>query len=251
MPNNNRNAGQVLSDILEYFPAIKIISLKHRTDRRQRIVRQLQELGIDMKRYGITFFDALKFSDAAGFPTNGVRGCYNSHLKLVRECAESGKPALIMEDDAFFQPNALFRVQNIGELIRTQKWDIIYFGGYVDASNLPQIKSPLTPFSGPIIGSHCVGYNPKAAERFAEYLEGRLDRECGHPDGGRTHFDAANNDYRHTHSDVVTLLGTPNLSTQFASRTDLGMQKWFDNAPVLWPFVERLRTLKQSFQATN
>ncbi len=240
-----------MQDILQHFHSIKIISLKHRTDRRQRIATQLHDLGIDMKRFGITFFDALKFKDAAGFPTNGVRGCYNSHLKLVRECAESGKPALIMEDDAFFQPKALFRVQNIGELIRTQKWDIIYFGGYVDASKLPQITSPLTPFSGPIIGSHCVGYNPEAAARFAEYLEDRLSRECGHPDGGRTHFDAANNDYRRNHSDVVTLLGTPNLSTQFASRTDLGMQKWFDGAPVLWPIVEKLRTLKQNLQATN
>ncbi len=251
MAKSNREAGNVLSDILDYFPAIKIISLKHRTDRRQRIARQLQDLGIDMKRFGITFFDALKFSDAAGFQTNGIRGCYNSHLKLVRECADSGKPALILEDDAFFQPKALFRVQNIGEQIASQKWDIIYFGGYVDASKLPQITAPLTPYSGPIIGSHCVGYRPEAAERFADYMEDCLSRECGHPEGGRTHFDAANNDYRRKNADVVTLLGTPNLATQFASRTDLGTQKWFDNAPVLWSFVERVRALKQSLQAAG
>ena len=86
MAANAQDAGRVLDEILQHFASIKIISLKHRTDRRQRIAKQFSDLGIDMKRYGITFFDALKFSDAGGFPTNGVRGCYNSHLKLIREC---------------------------------------------------------------------------------------------------------------------------------------------------------------------
>jgi glycosyl transferase, family 25 len=251
MAANAQNAGRVLDEILQHFASIKIISLKHRTDRRQRIAKQFSDLGIDMKRYGITFFDALKFSDAGGFPTNGVRGCYNSHLKLIRECADSGRSALVMEDDAFFQAKALNRVKGIGQLIAERRWDFIYFGGYVDATQLPQIVSPLTSFRGQIIGSHCVGYKPDAAARFAEHLEDRLARECGHPDGGRTHFDAANNDYRFKNANLVTLLGTPNLSTQFASRTDLGMQKWFDSSPVLWPFVERLRTLKQTLQASN
>ncbi len=240
-----------MHDILQHFPSIKIISLKHRTDRRQRIAKQFDDLGIDMKRYGITFFDALKFKDAGGFPTNGVRGCYNSHLKLIRECADSSRPALIMEDDAFFQAKALNRVSGIGQLITERRWDFIYFGGYVDATKLPPIASPLTSFRGAIIGSHCVGYQPEAAARFADYLEDRLTRECGHPDGGRTHFDAANNDYRHKYAQVTTLLGTPNLSTQFASRTDLGTQKWFDSTPILWPVVERMRMLKQTLQASN
>jgi hypothetical protein len=248
MAAQRQDAGRVLEEIVAHFPVIRIISLKHRTDRRTRIASQLNDFGIDMARHGIKFSDALRFNDAAGFPTNGVRGCFNSHLKLVRECADSGKPYLILEDDAFFQPKALNRVQGIGEMIEAQPWDFIYFGGYVDATQLPPIISPLTPFRGAIIGSHCVGYKPEAAGRFATYLERCLTRERGHPEGGRTHFDAANNDYRRKHDDVITLLGTPNLATQFASRTDLGMQKWFDRAPVLWPLIERARHLKQALQ---
>ncbi len=248
MAAHRLDAGRVLSAILRQFSSVRIISLKHRQDRRQRIASQLSDLGIDMAGYGITFFDALKYNDAGGFPTNGVRGCFNSHLKLIRECADSGKPALIMEDDAFFQIKALNRVNGIGTLVEERAWDFIYFGGHVDATQLPVIASPLTPFRGEIIGSHCVGYTPEAAARFADYLEQCLTRETGHPDGGRTHFDAANNDYRRKNEDVITLLGTPNLSTQFASRTDLGMQKWFDRAAILQPFIERARFVKQALQ---
>lgn len=35
----------------------------------------------------------------------GERGCCASHLQAWRQCAKSGKPLLVLEDDAVILPN--------------------------------------------------------------------------------------------------------------------------------------------------
>lgn len=96
-------------------PEIIVISLKRATERRQSIERQFDELGLSF-----TFFDAVdgkqghelfsrydpeKARRIGEIPLNpGHLGCYASHFLVWERCAESGKPLIVLEDDAMIFP---------------------------------------------------------------------------------------------------------------------------------------------------
>ena len=231
----------ILKDVLRQFRSIDIISLKNRTDRRNRVSRQFEKLDIDMSDLGIRFFDACQFEEADGFPNKGVRGCFNSHLALLRKCARSGDPALMMEDDIFFQPEALMQVEALAAKIKSLAWDIIYFGTTTPST---PTQSGFAHYRTTIDGSHCRAIKPQIAARLASYMQERLKRPYGDPKGGKGHMDAAINDFRRLNPSVKTFLVNPNIALQFASRTDLGAEKWWDRLAMLRPAVEFGRQLK-------
>jgi hypothetical protein len=201
----------------------------------------LSSLGLDRASAGIRVFAAAQFAEPAGFPSIGVRGCYMSHLTLIEHCAQSGKSAMIFEDDVHFNLDGLERSPSLAEQVANQHWDIIYFGNVL---TLVPGSVALELFTGELPCLHWYGISPSFAARLAPYLRDSLKRETGHPEGGRIHVDGAINDFRRKNPDVVALRCNPSLAGQFASRTDLGMEKWFDNVPVVRDLVERVRSLK-------
>lgn len=92
-------------------PEIVVISLKRATERRESIERQLAEIDLPF-----TFFDAVdgkqghelfthydpdKARRIGEIPlTPGHLGCYASHFLVWQRCVESGKPMIVLEDDA-------------------------------------------------------------------------------------------------------------------------------------------------------
>src|ERR1700759_1624099 len=85
------------------FDAIYINNLASRPDRRAQMRSQLRRVGLDPDAPPVTFFDAVRPDTAAGFPTLGARGCFLSHLGVLRDAHAAGhRRILVLEDDLNF-----------------------------------------------------------------------------------------------------------------------------------------------------
>jgi len=238
MGQNPHDAGITVAAVLRQFPFMRIISLKSRADRRERVNRQFAALGIDMAQHGLRYFDAIRFDGAGDFPTIGARGCFESHLLVLEDCARLNQPALVLEDDIKFEMDRWAALPSLPGLIASQSWDMLYFG-YGNA--IPGTEQPLRPWYGPVMTTHAYAVKPEAARRIVSYLQACKRRPPGDPVGGPMHVDGAFTMFRAQNPDFRTLVAAPQLITQFSSRSDLGTEKWWDRSRLLQPFIERLR----------
>lgn len=99
------------------------INLDHRTDRKEHVEKQLQNVGIHAER-----FNAIKMQ-------NGAVGCSMSHLKILQDAHAKKLPhVLIMEDDISFLDPELFKTQlNTFLEKHGNAWDVILLAG----NNMP------------------------------------------------------------------------------------------------------------------
>src|SRR4051794_38102594 len=87
----------------EYFARGYVINLRERTDRRREIERELARLALPSG--WAEFLAAERPDSAAGFPSAGVRGCFLSHLAVLKDAHARGLPnVLVMEDDLTLSP---------------------------------------------------------------------------------------------------------------------------------------------------
>jgi len=108
-----------LDDIKNAF----YINLGHRTDRKEHVENQLNNIGITATR-----FNAIKME-------NGAVGCTISHLKILQEAQKNKlEHVLIVEDDITFLDPELFKTQiNKFFELHDNKWDVILLAG----NNMP------------------------------------------------------------------------------------------------------------------
>lgn len=235
-------AGESLRQLFDSFEDKYVISLASRPDRRKRVKDSLKLLGIDFEAAGIRWFDGLVFSEAAGFPGIGVRGCFNSHFALMRQCAANGRPMLVMEDDIDFDASTLADFRHAGTLTGRDDWDLVYLG-YLDPVSPPS-GNGLARYDGRTIGGHFYAVQPGFAAAMAEFMASCLTRPPGHPDGGPMYRDAAFNFYRQHNPDSDMWLATPSLAGQFSSRSDLSSKPaFYDRLPGLRRVAELGRQL--------
>lgn len=197
--------------LFDYFDAVRIINLAHRTDRRQQMLGELRRLGAqDDPR--VAFFDACRFDAAGSFTSVGARGVYHSHLAILEEAAAAGRSVLILEDDVDFTAAAREATLPAG-------WQIFYGGHYAATpDDLP---------NSDIIGAHCMGFRADVVPQLAAYVRGLLELEDHPPiDGAYVWFRRAN-------PQVVTSFAEPPLANQRPSRTDIAAQRFFDRWPGL------------------
>lgn len=232
---------QGLRDLLSRYEDKYVISLASRPDRRARVQREFAVLGVDMAAAGVSWFDGLRFDDAAGFPNAGVRGCFSSHLALLKRCADNGRPMLIMEDDIEFNRSAPDTWRQAS--LAADNWDIIYFG-YISPSDLTS-RAPLIEYDGTTIGAHFYAITPAYAAKMADFMDACQTRPPGDPLGGPMYRDGAFNHYRLHIGTARTLLAVPTLAHQFASRSDLAVApRFYDRVPALQPLSNLARKLK-------
>lgn len=207
--------------IFNHFDRIRVVSLPHRKDRRSEMLAQFARVGLhDDAR--IEFFDALSFPDPGPFLRRGSHGNFKSRIPLLREAGDAGESILIFEDDCDF------RVPQILEYELPAEWDIFY-GGYT-------ASEPEDPADSQIIGSHFMGFSPRAAKAAAEYLAAYLEpnfppdpraaSEPGFDPAIKPPIDGAFVWFRRSRPDLVTVFA--DLGYQRSSRTDVGAKKWFD-----------------------
>ncbi len=220
------------------FERIYVINLKTRTDRRAEMDVQLRRIGLGLNAEQVVLFEAVKPTDAAGFSSVGARGCFMSHLQLLREARLQGlRSVLILEDDLNFYRDFPLRFAPVAKFLATQEWGMFY-GSYT----LPQTQSPPQPPSAlpcrladPTLAigtSAMLAVNGTQLDALIRYLEAMLQRPPGDPSGGPMHIDGAYCWFRRAHPELATWLASTQLGYQRSSRTDVHALRWFDRNPV-------------------
>jgi glycosyl transferase, family 25 len=220
---------------------IVLVNLPYRADRRQEFASQLQGLGLSYDHPKVQVFAAIRPETAEGFPTIGTRGCFLSHLGILRKALADGwDRVLICEDDLDFADDALARLPGITARLAGSDWAMFY-GGYGDTVSGTEVAPGLVkldPASG-VSCTHFYAIRGPAIADLVRYLDSMLAREPGHPDGGPMHYDGALCWFRKAHPQHMTLAAVPPIGVQRPSRTDIHDLRWFDR----WPGFRSLTSL--------
>jgi glycosyl transferase, family 25 len=218
-------------------PPSFVINLEHRTDRRVAMQKQLSRIG-----WHAEFFPAIRPKDAADFPSIGARGCYLSHLSVLKNARDAGVQQLVvLEDDVNFTPEFAERWKFSMSALATQEWSIFYPGHPIE--DLPPDLSRISPDMA-VQCTHFMVINGPAISTVIGGLEKILSRPAGHPRGGPMHLDGAYSTLRAQNHALATYAYFPALGYQRPSRTDVGNLKWFDRVGMLTPIVDIARKLR-------
>jgi hypothetical protein len=226
-------AGQALVDS---FDSIRIINLVDRRDRRVEMAEQLARLGLGLDHPRIALFEACRFSEAGGFPTAGTRGCFQSHLDLLREAEALGlESILILEDDFNFHDEIETLLPAALAALGRGEWDIFHGSLLPDQYAASTSPIELIPSSADLCGCHFYALRGPAIGQAAAYLEAMTHRPAGqaHPDGDPMHYDGGLSHYRKRHPDIRTFVAFPDLGHQRLSRTDIHALPFYDRIPGL------------------
>ncbi len=231
---------------MSYFDAIYVINLPARTDRRKQMVDQFRKVGIDPDSAQVVFFDAIRPDDAGGFPTIGTRGCFLSHLGVLKAAQRAGhQRILVLEDDLNFSKDFGQRFEPLAAQLERKGWDFWYLGA-LSVTPPPSVDGALVelPPTSAVLGAHMFAVRAQVIAQLVPYLEAILRRQPGDPEGGPMHVDGAYGWYRRAHPEIRTLLATEALGYQRPSRTDIHALKWFDRLPVVAKLAGALRTAR-------
>lgn len=212
-----------------------VINLESRADRRAEMERQLKSVGWDAQ-----FSQSTRPEEAAGFPSIGARGCFLSHLQMLRRGATVGHHVLLMEDDLDFSPGFSDRWQKTIELLDHKNWSIFYAGhALTDLPNgLSTVDSAIA-----VQCAHFILFNRCVVHKVIDGLEKILNRQAGDPMGGPMHVDGAYSTIRKHHPSIETLIVSPPLGYQRPSRSDISDANWFDRISTLEPAVRTVRNI--------
>lgn len=236
-----------MNELLDCFQRIYIINLPSRTDRKREIQAQLTKIGLGLDHPQIELFAAIRPDQAGDFPSIGARGCFLSHLGVLKDAQRHGlEKILILEDDLDFSSDFLLRIPGILAELAQSGWGMFY-GGYrlpVAMNALLKIKLSIVPCEVAIQTTHFIGFQQPIIAMLVDYLERVLSRPGGDPEGGPMHVDGAYSWFRRQHPDVVTSIAIPELGHQRSSKTDIHELRWYDRWPVVRSLVAVLRQFK-------
>jgi hypothetical protein len=233
---------------LSGFDRIYVLNLPERADRRREIEVQLRRVGLSLATAPVRLFRAVRPPDAGSFPSIGARGCFMSHLGMLREAVDDGLGSvLILEDDVDFSPDAERRLPAVLAALAHEDWAVFYGG-----CELPEgVPATLAALAAPeevlrelpaAVGArttHFIALRGAAIALAARFLESVAARPPGDPAGGPMHVDGAYTWFRRTHPALRTWVALPALGHQRQSRTDIHPLRWYDR----WPLVRDLAQL--------
>jgi glycosyl transferase, family 25 len=230
-------------NLLTHFDRIYVINLRERTDRRRQVERELARAGLAADDPRVRFFDAIRPLRPDGFPGIGARGCYLSHLAVLREAREAGlNHVLVLEDDVVFTPALREASADLFGVLRQLPWDFAYVG-----HTEPGVAA--TPgwraTDRPLVGAHCYAVNGPTLAALVAFLEACLTRAPGDPRGGPMHVDGALSMFRASLPGCRTWLAVPSLARQRSSRSDIATRRWFDRAAPLRLLAAHGRDVKE------
>lgn len=121
---------------MEYFEKIYIINLPERLDRRNEIDKQLNNINLSLNSANIQLFPGLRPKEAGEFETAGTRGCFLSHLAVLKDASENQyQRILILEDDVNFIKEFKACAIKAFYTLRKVEWNIFYAGHDIDVGN--------------------------------------------------------------------------------------------------------------------
>lgn len=233
-----------------YFARAYIVNLIERKDRRRQMEAMLRRVGLDAAPEWATFYPAVRPGSADGFPSCGARGCFMSHLEILKQAqAQNLKNVLIMEDDLEIDPRFKTSMDAFAKTLSAMDWTMVYFGHLLELG-AHEGNVALQPTNLPIQLTHFYAVNGPHLAELIRFLEAILERPPGHPDGGPMHVDGAYITFRQRHPDNLTLVANPSLGWQRSSRSDV-TSRWFDNAPVLRQIAGLARQLSAAMRSSR
>jgi len=232
-----------MPSLIDFFDKSYIINLPERRDRYSAMRRELEKVGIFLPFDKVEIFPAVKKTERGEFPSVGARGCFLSHLAILRQAKEQGlNNVLIMEDDLSFNNRFIKNQQALTTELQQLEWDILYLG---HVETVKPTTTSFQPFSQTLRTTHFLAINGSVIERLVHFFEEILSRPGGHPDGGPMHVDGAYSTFRQQNPEVITLIATPVLGFQRPSLSDIYEERhWFDRLPVLSQLVSVARAVK-------
>ena len=188
--------------INEYFDKVVVINLDKRTDRLEKISKQLDELGIVFER----------FSAIDGTGKDPITAGTISHTQVWKKY--QGLKVLILEDDALFVDD--FN-EKFAEVIQTlpSDWDIFYLGALV-APTTGKIIKVNEHWYKQVVSTGTQAYCLKPGKM--DYFYNRLKDYEWYIDIGLRVEAVSNNAY----------ITQPNLVTQYAGYSDLRLKEVSD-----------------------
>jgi glycosyl transferase, family 25 len=217
--------------LLDYFERAYVINLPQRADRRRAMQRELGRVGMPFAPGKVELFSALRPAAADGWPSIGARGCFLSHLRVLKR-AQASRLAnvLVMEDDLAFADSFVDVQARLVDQLQSTRWGFVYLGHPLQRGWAGDIS--LEPWSQPLLTAHFYGVDATILDRLIDFLDAVRMRPPGHPDGGPMHVDGAYSTFRMQNPDVLTFLAVPSLGRQRSSRSDI-TASWFDRLPLL------------------
>lgn len=238
-----------MSHPLDYFERIFIINLPARTDRRSEMAAQLKAIGLSLEKENIELFPAVRPDAPEGFPSIGAKGCFMSHLGVLRSAQRLGlQRVAIFEDDLDFAVDFNARISSLIEQLQSVKWSMFYGGYHVEQGFCGPSHGGLVE-SQPyelIVTCHFMVFQGEAISAAVQYLENILERPAGDSKGGPMHVDGAYNWFRRANPQFKTVLAAPALGFQRASRTDIHDLRWYDATPFVRDGVAYVRRIKNA-----
>lgn len=230
---------------IDYFDRVEIINLESRKDRKKDLVRQLSRLDKVIDRDSIRFFNAISPNEKGKFPSIGARGCFESHLTILKSAMEDNvRELLILEDDLNFcdEINSLSIL--FYDLFKDSEWGFSYLGHTI--KNIEEQQCPYLIEVDNEIGvtcTHIIAISGKIIPDLVKYFEAMYARPPGDPNGGPMHVDGAYNWYRR-YSKCKTVMTSPPLGYQRSSRSNIAKNKFYDRLPIIRNLINYIRKLK-------
>ena len=238
------------------FDRIYILNLPDRADRRREMAAELQHTNFPVPKplndpdALVSFFPGQRVTELANFPSLGCRGCFLSHLAILKHAhAHNYAKILILEDDMSFSPLIARYDHHIAEIARTEDWQFAYFGHVLPEHALSTSHNPITfdLSTQHVVCAHFYSVRNAVFAPLIHWLETIQTRPFQHPDGGPMHVDGAFNEFRERNC-IPTRIAHPSLGHQRSSRSDIAGLKWFDRAPFVREGISLLRTVKNRFK---
>ena len=216
--------------IFDYFDRLAIVHLPNREDRYRALKQELSRVGIEIESSKVSIPDPPMPESANGFRSRGVYGSFLSHLEIIENAYRDGLETVwVLEDDAIFSKRFRKHQTAIAEYLRANEWDQLFIG-HTFFEELPASPTGLLRYSGPFIWAHCYAVHRRIMPRLIEYLRTTIDRDTGHPEGGKVYIDAAYFLFRQLNPDVISVVSSPCLSVQKGSQSSLNSPRWYQKS---------------------
>lgn len=203
--------------LFDSFSAVYVIHLSHRKDRYHDLVREFRYVDYPLDK--VRIFPAIKPDEALEFPSVGARGCYLSHLAVIKEARDQGlESILILEDDIGFCRWIKSERRDVAVALGQLSWDFVYFGHRLDR---PLEGPGFHEWTDRVETTHFFGLRRAVYDEVIRFLEDALTRPAGDPRGGPMHVDGAYSTVRRLHPDWKTLVAWPCWGYQRPSPSDI------------------------------
>ncbi len=228
------------------FELIRVINLPDRKDRYGEMTQQLADLGMSFEPGKVELYVATRPTETAGFNSLGERGCFTSHLEILRDARDRGvESVLVLEDDVEVLPRDVEEIGRVAAGVAGRQWGFVYLGHKIVGTGVSD--GGLVVCDEPLQTTHCYAVHRDALGQVVDYLESCLKRPPGDPVGGPMPVDGALSMFRAAHPEVVTLIAQPVLAGQRSSRSDITYRS-FETIPGIKQAMGFARVVRRKLQ---